>query len=69
MAGPMKAIPPEITQAIADLKAASAGAVAKIGDLAGRITTSMTPAEVASVQGELNAVRDALNAAAAINVP
>jgi hypothetical protein len=66
---PLTAIPPEISQAINDLKTASTGAVGKITELAGRITTSMTPAEVAAVQADLKSVTDALNSAAAIVVP
>lgn len=65
MAGPKKAIPPELTDALNDLNAATNETATVVDGLRAKVKASMTPAEVQSVQDGLTAVSARLRGLAA----
>ena len=62
---PQQAIPAGLQASVDSLKTSAANAATKIQELRNRIDTGMSDADVAQLQGELDAVATGLNAAAA----
>lgn len=62
---PRKAIPPELTEALADLNAATNEVAATVDTLRAQIKNQMTPAEVQQVQQGLSDVSNRLRGLAA----